>query len=194
MLNRGGRVLLWRWRRNPLKRRSDVAETWIGLAAAVVLTLTAPVVGVAVAGIAESSALSQAKGLHRGTAVLVQDASAAASTFSEGVNDVHARAIVRWTTSGGSTRSGSASVPTGSKAGSHATVWLDGADRIQPEPPTAAQARVQGIVCGTAAAVGAAVVVMGMLWAARVRLDRRRWTQWDRAWAAFDAPRGHRRT
>jgi len=191
MLNRGGRVLLWRWRRNPLRRRSDVAETWIGLAAALVLMLTAPAMGVAAAGIAESSALAQAHGLHRVTAVLVQDATAAA-TLSDGVNDDHGRATVRWTTSSGSTRSGLASVPTGSKAGSHTTVWLDAAGRIHPEPATAAQATAQGVVFGTAAAVGTSVLVLGMFWVAGVRLDRRRLAQWEQAWAEFDVPRGHR--
>ncbi|MCC9711881.1 hypothetical protein E4N62_45760 [Streptomyces sp. MNU76] len=55
-----------------------------------------------------------------------------------------------------------------------------------------AQARAQGVVTGTSAAVGAALLVLGLRWAARVRLDRRRWAQWDRDWAAFEAHRGHR--
>lgn len=192
MLNRGGRVLLWRWRRNPLRRRSDVTETWIGLVAAGVLMLTAPVVGIAAASTAESSVLGQAQGLHRVKAVLVQDTSAGVPSFSGVASDDHVWAAVRWTTSSGATRSGLVPVAADSKAGSHVTVWLDDSGRVQPAPPTAAQARAQGVVVGTAAAVGAAVLVLGTRWIARVRLDRRRWAQWEQAWAEFDAPRGHR--
>lgn len=190
MLNRGSRVLLWRWRHNPLKRRTDVAEAWIGMAAAVTFLLTAPMVGVATAAVAERSALDQALGLHRVTARLIEDAPAAASRFSEMAAED--RATVRWTTASGTVRSGTAPVAAGSKAGSHTTVWLDGTGRIRPAPPTPDQASVQGAVLGTAAAVGTGLLVLGARWATRVRLDRRRWAQWDRAWAEFDAPRGHR--
>ncbi|MEU2287735.1 hypothetical protein ABZ614_38510 [Streptomyces sp. NPDC013178] len=191
MLKRGGRVLLWRWRRNPLKRRSDVAEAWIAVAAAAVLLLMVPAVGVMAAGVGERSALDQAQGLHRTAARLVEDAPATPSRFS-GMADDRVRATVRWTMPDGSSRTGEALVAAGGKAGSSTTVWLDNAGRLRPAPPTPAQARSLGAALGAAAGAGVCVLVVGIWWAVRVRLDVRRRAQWDRAWADFNSRRGHR--
>ncbi|GAA3791420.1 hypothetical protein ACFS5L_06455 [Streptomyces phyllanthi] len=191
MLKQSGRVRLWRWRRNPLKRRSDIAEAWFGVAAAVLLLLMVPAVGMAVADVGERSALDRAQGLHRTAARLVEDAPATLSRFS-GPADGHVRATVRWTTSAGSPKTGEALVSAGSKAGSSTTVWLDDAGRLRPTPPTPAQAGSQGAVLGAAAGAGVCVVVVGCWWVVRVRLDVRRRAQWDRAWAEFNAHRGHR--
>ncbi|MFJ7290508.1 Rv1733c family protein [Streptomyces collinus] len=190
MLKTAGRVLLWRWRRNPLKRRSDIAEAWIAVAAAT-LMLTAPAVGVVMAGVGERAALDQAQGLHRSAAHLVEDASATPVRFS-GTADDDVWATVWWTMSDGSPRTGQARVAAGGEAGSSTTVWLDDAGRLHPAPPTPAQARSQGAALGAAAGAGVCVLVTGIRWAVRVRLDVRRGTQWDRAWAEFDANRGHR--
>ncbi|MGW3658268.1 Rv1733c family protein [Streptomyces sp. NPDC005151] len=192
MLKRDGRVLWWRWRRNQLKRRSDTAEAWIGVAATAILLLATPAVGFVTAGVAEHSALDRALGLHRVTAHLIEDAPPALSRLSGAVTDSRVRATVKWTTPGGSPRSDTASVAAGSKAGSPTTVWLDNAGRIQPAPPTPTQAKLQGATLGAAAAAGTGMLVVGTCWAARLRLDRRRGMQWDRAWAEFDARRGHR--
>ncbi|MGC0336752.1 Rv1733c family protein [Streptomyces sp. SLBN-8D4] len=190
MLKTVGRVLLWRWRRNPLKRRSDVAEAWITVAAAMLL-LMAPAVGVVMAGVGERSALGQAQGLHHRSARLVEDASATPARFS-GMADDHVRATVRWTMIDGSSRTGEAHVAAGGKAGSSTMVWLDDAGRLQPAPPTPGQADTQGAALGAASGAGVCVLVVGIWWAARVRLDVRRGTQWERAWAEFNANMGHR--
>lgn len=42
------RVRGWRWRRNPLRRRSDVVEAWTVLAVALLLLLVAPLAGAVV--------------------------------------------------------------------------------------------------------------------------------------------------
>ncbi|UUU19016.1 Rv1733c family protein [Streptomyces sp. DSM 40750] len=191
MLKHGGRVMLWRWRRNPLKRRSDVAEAWIGGAAATLLLLMVPAVGVVMAGVGERSARDQAQGLHRTAARLVEDAPATPSRFS-GLADDHVRTTVRWTTPDGSPKTGEAPVAAGSKAGSSTTVWLDDTDRLRPAPPTPAEARSQGAALGAAAGAGVGVLVVGGWWVARVRLDVRRMAWWECAWAEFNANRGHR--
>ncbi|MFJ8112057.1 hypothetical protein [Streptomyces sp. NPDC096132] len=191
MLKGKGRVLLWRWRRNPLRRRSDIAEAWIGVAAAALLLFMAPAVGVVTAVVGERSALDQAQGLHRAAARLVEDATVTPSRFS-GMTDDHARATVRWTLPDGSSRTGEAMTAAGGKAGSSTTVWLDDAGRLRPAPPTPAQAGAQGTALGAAAGAGACVLVAGASWAARARLDARRTAQWDRAWATFNTDRGHR--
>ncbi|MFI1711575.1 Rv1733c family protein [Streptomyces griseoruber] len=192
MPKRKSRMWWWRWRRNPLRRRSDVFEAWAGVVAVMVVLLTAPVVGVTAAGAAERSALDQGRGLHHVSARLLEDATAIPSRFSGTAGGEGARATVRWTTSDGSSASGRASVAADSRAGSHTTVWLDDADRIQPAPPTPAQAEAQGAALGAASGMGTGVLVLGAWWVVRMRLDARRSVWWDRAWAAFDTPQGHR--
>ncbi|CAM5276096.1 Rv1733c family protein [Streptomyces canus] len=193
MLKQGGTVLLWRWRRNPLRRRSDVAEAWLGVAAAALLLFAVPALGMVTAAVAEHSALDEARGLHRTTARLVGDAPAPAPVrFSDPAADDRVSTIVRWTTPSGTFRSGTASVAVGSRAGSPTTVWLDDEVRIHPAPSTPAQARSQAAAFGAAAGAGVGVLVLGGWWIARVRLEVRRSARWDRDWAEFDSYRGHR--
>ncbi|WP_460071605.1 Rv1733c family protein [Streptomyces sp. YKOK-I1] len=186
-----GRVWFWRWRRNPLRRRSDVAEAWLGAAAVATLLLTVPVVGVTMADVGERSALDQARGLHHTTAHLAEDAPTTPARF-RGTADAWVRAAVRWTGADGSSVTGEAQVASGSKAGSPTTVWLDDTGRVRPTPPTPAQARSQGAALGATAGAGVGLLVAGGWWAARIRLDVRRRGQWERAWTEFDADRGHR--
>lgn len=191
MLKCAGGAWLWRWRRNPLKRRSDVTETWIGVAAVSILLFAVPSVGVATAAVAERSALAQARGLHRTAAHVVKEIPATPSRFSDMADD-QARATVRWAVPDGSFKTGETLVSAGSKPGASTTVWLDDAGRLRPSPPTPAQAGAQGAALGAAAGAGICVLVMGGWWVARVRLDVRRGAQWDRSWAEFNANRGHR--
>ena len=43
---------LWRWRRNPLRRTTDLAEAWLAFAALLLVLVGAPVVGVVVGTVA----------------------------------------------------------------------------------------------------------------------------------------------
>ncbi|MEU1514970.1 hypothetical protein ABZ490_22945 [Streptomyces sp. NPDC005811] len=191
MPKRGGKVWFWRWRRNPLRRRSDIVEAWIGAVAVTTLLLSVPVVGVALAGVGERSALDQARGLHRTTARLAEDAPTTPARF-RGTADAWVRTAVRWTGPDGSSVTGVAQVPSGGRAGSSTTVWLDDTGRVRPAPPTPAQARSQGAALGATAGAGVGLLVAGGWWAARIRLDVRRRGQWERDWTEFNADRGHR--
>ena len=46
---------LWRWRHNPLRRRTDVAEGWIALLALLLIVVAAPTAGSVVGGLAQES-------------------------------------------------------------------------------------------------------------------------------------------
>jgi len=50
---------LWRWRRNPLCRATDLAEAWVALVALVLIAVVAPVTG-ALVGAAADGSLQQA--------------------------------------------------------------------------------------------------------------------------------------
>lgn len=51
---------LWRWRRNPLKRRSDIAEAWAALPVLLVLLIAAPTAGLATDAALQDSAAHRA--------------------------------------------------------------------------------------------------------------------------------------
>ncbi|MGW3664987.1 Rv1733c family protein [Streptomyces sp. NPDC005141] len=180
----GTRIGLWRWRRNPLRRRSDVTEAWVVLGTFLLLATGAPAVGAAVGLNAHNTALRHGRDWQRTTAVLVSDAPD--SVYAD------TRAAVRWTAPDGSTRIGTALVRAGTGAGAAATVWQDERGAMREAPVTATEAAAQGVLFGTLAAGGTAAVVLGSRWVVRVRLDRGRDREWERAWAAMGPRPGHR--
>ncbi|MFD0550409.1 hypothetical protein ACFQ0X_15345 [Streptomyces rectiviolaceus] len=71
-------TLLWRWRRNPLRRRTDLVQAWIAVGLFLAVLTATPAAGVLVGDAArrhmEQTARHQADTRHRTTAVLVHDA------------------------------------------------------------------------------------------------------------------------
>lgn len=137
---RGPKVWLWRWRRNPLRRRSDALEAWIMLTA-----WAFTVLGGAVTGLAASQAVEHGLALDRARwhgvpARLTEDAPDLSETES-GAGVVWAK--VRWTAPDGTRRSGRVRVYAGTPAGTPVTVWTDPEGRLVTRPTTAAEARVR---------------------------------------------------
>ncbi|MEW2257347.1 hypothetical protein AB0924_19370, partial [Streptomyces sp. NPDC047869] len=46
---------LWRWRRNPLRRATDLTEAWVALVALVLIAVAAPVTGTLIGVTAQDS-------------------------------------------------------------------------------------------------------------------------------------------
>lgn len=184
----------WRWRRNPLRRRSDRVEAWTVLAAGVLLAAAAPAVGVAAGAGVESAALAQSRGWHRTSAVLTQEAPATSGSVYADSAGYPVRATVRWTATDGSTRTGKALVQPGSQAGTRTVIWLDRHGALKDKPATHSEAVAQGVVLGSLAATGTGLLVLGGLWTVRFRLDAARDTEWEREWAAIDPHWGTRRS
>ncbi|WP_413759856.1 hypothetical protein [Streptomyces sp. MMBL 11-3] len=179
------RARFWRWRRNPLRRRSDVAEAWVVLTTGLLLAVGAPAVGAVVGLDMQAAAARQGQDWHPTAAVVVEDA-----PYGGYLDRV--RTEVRWTASDGASRTERALVRSGSEAGARATVWLDDAGALHDPPLTDGQAAVEGVVFGTSATVVTRAVVLAGGWGARVRLDRRRQREWEREWASV-GPRWGRR-
>jgi hypothetical protein len=184
-IRRTGRtgVRLWRWRRNPLKRRSDVAEAWMVLAAGVLMVVGAPAVGVATGLGVEEAELRQSQDWHRVSAVLTRTAPPATESVYSDSGNGRVAATVRWTASDGSYRTGKALVEPGREAGARTLVWLDEHGVPQDDPVTPVQAQAGGMVVGASAATGTCLLVLGGRWAVRQRLDLRREAEWEREWA-----------
>jgi hypothetical protein len=183
------KVMLWRWRRNPLRRGSDVAQAWIGLATVVVMAVGAPLAaGVAASGV-ESSVLQQARSLRATAAVLVTNAPEAPI----GAENGQSTAQVRWTGHDGAAHTDWAQVVAGAKAGSAAEIWLDGQGRTARPPMSRSEAAAQSQVVGGAVAVAACGLALAGRRAVVAQLDRRRARDWERAWAQIEPRWSHGR-
>jgi hypothetical protein len=180
------RVRGWRWRRNPLRRRSDVFEAWAALIVAVLLFVGAPLAG-AVAGLrayddAHAQATAQRAERHQVSAVLLEDAPAAVSSTEGGKQPLY-RVEVRWTVPHSDTlRTGRALVPAGSRQGDRAEVWLDRQGHGVDPPMTNTMVWQHALTTGIWATGGAATVLLvGRLTVRRVG-ERHRMAEWEREW------------
>jgi hypothetical protein len=181
------RVWLWRWRRNPLRRPSDVLEAWLVLATAAALLVLMPLAALLAAdllnGPLQRTARQESGERHRTAAVLLENPS-----WQSGGADVynHAYARVRWTAPDGTSRTARARVDTDHRAGTVTSIWTDRQGHLSKEPLSPDQARIRAIGggIGIGAGVGALVVITRLV-LGRV-LMRGRMAAWDVALAELD--------
>ncbi|WP_369386923.1 hypothetical protein AB5J72_04375 [Streptomyces sp. CG1] len=175
------RVRLWRWRRNPLRRHSDVVEAWIVLATWVLAVLGGAVAGLAAAHSADAAFAARQARVHAESAVLT-DSAASSPTSGTGYDDGQVWVTVRWTDTHGTVHTDRTKVRPGTPAGSQVTVWTNRAGHVVSAPVTGAAADLQAALTGAlvAPSVGAAVWSAG--WLVRTRLIRRRMAEWDEEW------------
>ncbi|WP_274912702.1 Rv1733c family protein [Streptomyces sp. WZ-12] len=175
---------LWRWRRNPLRRPSDVLEAAALLVASALVVVGGPAVGVGSGLAAQDAYRQQRRERYPATAFLVDDAPGRSpGAFSGNVGDNTVRAAIRWRDAQRSAHRGTTQVEAGRKAGSGITVWLDGSGRLAHEPLDPAGGAVAAALVGVLAAVAWCGAVAGAVWGLRAWLRRRRAVQWERAWA-----------
>ncbi|MFF3849962.1 hypothetical protein [Streptomyces sp. NPDC002328] len=176
----------WRWRKNPLRRRSDVVEAWTALVVAVLLLVAAPLAGAFVGRWAHDDARAEAAE-QRAARQLVraQVVSRPPETLptAEGVREHAYRVKVRWTEPGEGARTATARVPAGTERGDTVDVWFDARGRSVAPPPDGATVWQHTLTLGVCTAGGAAAtVLLGHAVVRRVALHRRL-DEWGREWA-----------
>lgn len=185
----------WRWRPNPLRRRSDLIEAWVGLVIAVVVAAGAPVLGIAAGRAVDASLLrtvvAQRAERHEVRATVLSAARAqAAAVDPDDTNSVSRTAVLGWR-SGGSAHRATVTIVGRHSVGSTLPVWLDRRDR-PVEPPLD---KVAATTNATAAGLSAAAATAGLLLAARRflswRILRRRMADWGREWSRVGQDWGH---
>lgn len=189
---------LWRWRRNPLCRRSDRHEAWLSLGAAALILCGAPVVGMLVGVLAHekllSSVAAQRAERHSVRATVQQlvvprrplDSETEELSEDEGRRQV----IAYWPGPDGATRTGPAEVGHPVLPGDRFRVWTDDDGQITTPPMSAGTASSQALLAGLVAAVAAgAAVETGRRLAVR-QLLRRRYARWDDEWARIGPDSG----
>ncbi len=178
----------WRPDRNPLRRRSDRAETLI-LGVLVAASLAgAPLAAHAAASwtyaTSAREAHAQQAALHQVPATLLEPA--------QPLGVYNAEASARWRAPDGHMVTGQVPVPVGSAAGSTVMVWTDQAGQLTDSPLNTSQVASRAELSEVLAVAGLAVmlIVVGRLvhWA----LNRRRLAAWDADWLA-NGPRWSQR-
>ncbi|WP_202529362.1 hypothetical protein [Streptomyces sp. SID486] len=181
---RGPKVWLWRWRRNPLKRRADVVEAWVVLGACLLTVLAGVLAGLTATGSVEHG-LARERAERRPTVARVVARAPKTSPGRSGAPATGERAWtkVRWTAPDGSACSGEVRVAAGSRSGTPVTVWTDPRGRLVSQPVTASEAALRATLTGILVGASAAAVPFVGGLAVRFRLERRRMDAWDTEWS-----------
>ncbi|WP_445525900.1 Rv1733c family protein [Streptomyces cyslabdanicus] len=186
MAFRGPKVRLWRWRRNPLKRRSDTVEGWIVLGTWVLGVLAGVLAGWTAARGAEHAAALETLARTPTVAKVTERAPGSPAESGEDPGStLRVWGKVRWSAPDGTARTGWARVWPGSAVGTEVAVWTDSHGRLVTGPATPAQARTRAVMAGGLVGLSTAAVPFATGHFLRARLERRRLDQWDAEWARF---------
>jgi hypothetical protein len=168
--------------RNPLRRRSDRAETAIFGVLLAAFLAGAPFAAHAAGSWTYATAAREAQ-LQRATAyqvpaTLLQDA------LSWNYGEYGGEANARWTAPDGQVRTGQVFVPGGAAAGSTVMVWTNRAGQLADSPLQATQVAGRALMSRVLAVAVLAVMLIVIGWLARRALDKRRLAAWDAEWLA----------
>lgn len=180
---RGPKVWLWRWRRNPLKRRADVVEAWVALVAWLLTVVAGVLAGLAAARSVEDGLARERADWRPVVARVVTPVRASPPVHGHASSGERVWAGVRWTVADGSAHTAQLRVEPGSKAGTPVTVWTDPQGRLVSRPTSASEAVFRGTLIGVLVGVSAAAVPLVGGLALRGRLERRRMEAWDTEWS-----------
>ncbi len=181
-----GRVLRGRrLDRNPLRRRSDRAETaMLGVLLATFLAVApfaAHAAGSWAYAVSAREARAQQAVLRHVPATLLQAAPGWNAYAGNGTLPV---VKARWRAPDGRLRTGELYVPSGAVAGGTVLVWMNQAGQLTDPPLRHAQLVNRAKLAEGAVAGSLAVALAVVGWLARRSLDRRRLAAWDADWLA----------
>ncbi|MEU5218713.1 hypothetical protein AB0G79_21285 [Streptomyces sp. NPDC020807] len=184
---------VWRWRRNPLRRTTDLIEAWVGLASIGLLCVLVPLAGWAAGSTAHASlqrAVSAQQEQRQPTTAQVvrrdETPTRGGSTAGAlGEERLRASVVARWTAPDGTSRTGTVSaVREEPRPGDTFTLWTDREGRPAAAPMRSGTAKAHAAVVGVTVAVLAALLVDTVRRLAVRRLVLRRYARLDRAWAS----------
>ncbi|MFI1562882.1 hypothetical protein ACH4ZX_07375 [Streptomyces sp. NPDC020490] len=186
------RVTLWRLRRNPLRRRSDLVQAWTGLGL-LLAALAATPAAMFLAGDASyhhctRTARHQAATRHHTTATLIEDARRHPEPTSAEARKTRYPSKVRFTGPDGRTHTGTTDVQPALPRGSTVRVWVGTDGKITDPPMSPGQVRSRAMGSAVIAALGVHATAAAAYGAVGRVVQRRNLAAWDTAWAET-APR-----
>ncbi|MFD8725785.1 hypothetical protein ACFV2H_49625 [Streptomyces sp. NPDC059629] len=172
---------LWRWRRNPLRRHSDVVEAWIVLAVWTVTLLGGLLAGWAAGQAVDQTFAERRAAAHTVSAELTENA-AEGSPVVAGYDVGKVWVMVRWTAADGSTHTGLAKADPTATTGSRLQLWVNRGERLVDPPPSQAEATFETVMTAALVAPLVSTGVWGAGWVIRRQLMRHRLDEWDAEW------------
>ena len=173
-----------RFDRNPLRRKSDRAETAVLALLLAAFLVAAPFAGHAAGSrayaIAARNAQAEQASAHRVPATLLQ----AVPSWSDYSQAPAAGVAARWRAPDGQVRTGQVFPPSGAPAGSTVMVWTNRAGQLTDPPLRHTQVVNQADLAAGGAIGFLAITLTVVSWLARRSLDRRRLAAWDADWLA----------
>ncbi|MGW4169378.1 Rv1733c family protein [Streptomyces chartreusis] len=181
---------LWRWRHNPLRRATDLAEAWVALVALLLILVVTPLVGSFVGGLAQgalqSSVREQRASRHLVTATVVRrvpGSSLDVDPESATGRDKRTRVLADWTAPDGTLHQGRVMTSLDRpEPGDRFRMWTDLQGRTVARPLDAATAATHAVIAGVGAALLAAGFIEGVRRLIVWRMVRLRYDRWDQAW------------
>ncbi|GGX12672.1 MULTISPECIES: hypothetical protein [Streptomyces] len=174
------------WRHGPLRRGTDVAQSWLVLATGVLIAVAAPTAGVVAGSVVDAAAHRQSADWQPVSAVVTKEPAARVNVDSGTGTGSRVQTTVRWTAADHSVRTGETVVATGVHVGDHTTVWLDRSGKLVRDPGTPTDSLAESVVAGTVVASGTGLLLYGAEKAGVRLLNRRRYAQWEKEWAELD--------
>ena len=183
---------LWRWRHNPLRRRTDRIQGWTALA----LLLLVPVLGLVAAFLVGDAASGHYRALarqqeqtrHLLTATLTHDAPRHPEPGSDEARKARYPVTVRYTAPDGQTRTAETDVLPGLSRGSTIDVWADTGGAMTGAPMSADEIRSRAMGWAVLAFLAVALAGAAAYGAASLGLLRYNLADWEARWART-APR-----
>jgi hypothetical protein len=182
---------LWRWRRNPLRRGTDLAEALVALTAAFLFILAAPVTGW-LSGEKVDSSLQHTVRLqheqrHLTTAVvtgLLKTQHPLAYNPKASPDSYGSQVVATWKAANGTAHNGVLTAPGRHvHKGNTFRIWADQQGRLVKSPMNGKLADINAGVAGLGSALLAAVFAEFLRRIAVWQLVQRRYHRLDRAWA-----------
>ncbi|MFG3246532.1 hypothetical protein [Streptomyces sp. NPDC048187] len=185
-------LLLRRWRRNPLRRRTDRLRARIALGLVLAVLVAAPAAMFEVGDSAYrhyvSTAEHEARTRDHRPAVLTHDAPRHPEPGSDEAKQARYPVTVRFTGPDGAIRTGTTEVAPGLRADSTVLVWVDAEGGITEPPLTTEEIRSRTMGWAIFAFLGVVLTGLAAHAATGCLLHRRNLAQWEADWAAT-APR-----
>jgi hypothetical protein len=181
---------LWRWRGNPLRRTTDLVESWVALTALLLCLVAAPVIG-AFTGAATEDALQRSVRQQRlsryaVTATVVEELTRLSPDPDPEIStgrELRHRVLADWTAPDGTRHRGPVSTTLKSpRPGDRFRVWTDRRGHLVTAPLDSAAATSHAVLAGLGTAMLTAAAVEGLRRLIVWRLTRRRYARWDQAW------------
>ncbi|WP_314173550.1 Rv1733c family protein [Streptomyces winkii] len=183
-------VGLWRWRGNPLCRRSDRREAWLALGAMVLAVVLAPLAGWLGGSAAQGALLENAKEQQRrhhqvwATAESVQDrAPLDADPESASQQPDRRHVVAHWAGPDGSAHKSTVTTQHKVQPGERFRIWTDARGMPANRPMAPETALSYAALAGLVTAAGAAGAMEAGRRLTMRQLLRRRYAVWDAEWS-----------